>query len=161
MRLGMVALLIASSAAMVGCTAPSSGAGMDAYGYDAAYDPGSIYGYSDPSFVGGPAIIGGYGGGTGRYRGGDNEWRQRAWRNRAENQQEAERPLQEQQNAALLRQQMLQNQAVIQENRMRSIQQVQEARMRSIQQAQEARMRSIQQAQEARAAWQKKAFGQQ
>ena len=114
----------------------------------AGYDepPGSIYGYGGPSY----AIVGGYGGGTGWYRGGDSDWRQRAWRKGAVNPQQAERLLQEQRNAALLRQQMLQNQAIIQENRMRSIQQVQEARMRSLQQAQEAR-----------AAWQRKALGQQ
>jgi hypothetical protein len=168
MRLGTMTLLIAISASLAGCSAGSSGAGMTdrsayGYGYDAGYDeaPGSIYGYGGPSYFGVPAIVdGGYGGGTGWYRGGDSDWRQRAWRNGALNHQQAERLLQEQRNAALLRQQMLQNQAIVQENRIRSIQQLQEARMRSIQQAQEARMRSIQQAQEARAAWQKKALGQ-
>jgi len=169
MRLGMVALLIAVSAGLAGCTAALSGAVVAdrsayGYGYDAGYDeaPGSIYDYGGPSYVGVPAVVGGgYGGGTGWYRGRDGGWRQRAWRNGAANSQQAEQLLQEQRNAAVLRQQMLQNQAVIQENRMRSIQQMQEARMRSIQQVQEARMRSIQQAQEARAAWQRKALGQQ
>src|ERR1700760_4752475 len=97
MRLGMIALLIAVSAGLAGCTAAeSSGAGVTdrsayGYGYDAGYDepPGPLYGFGGPSYVGAP--IGGYGAETGWYRGGESDWWQRAWRNGAANPQQSER----------------------------------------------------------------------
>ena len=165
MRLGMVALLIAVSAGLAGCTAVSGGGGGHrrygyGYGYDAA--PGSIYGYGGPSYVGVPTVGGGgYVGDPGWYRGRDGDWRQRAWRNGGADSQQAERLLQEQRNAAVLRQQMLQNQADHpgEPDAIHSAGRRESRNADAIQQGQEAS--AIHQSSGARAAWQRKALGQQ